>query len=235
MQSCEEFSANLYILLHRKRSSYLRVISQHQVRTFYWAFSANYVAPTFLIIGWGCLWFRLRSISSHTSPPGVVGVGMGGQLSASLRRSPCRTSSVFSLCSSPGSTEALAMLWRRRKVTLQLISTARFRAAISQGSLTVHISHLKTAAAIYFEFMSNRVWRGWHKWNRNNVPTATNRINDYMWIVTELSLAVNTPSTLAWGEWAAEQWLLRQWWSAYPRSHISPSRTGHSPARCGSS
>lgn len=89
------------------------------------------------------------SISSHTSAPGVVGVGMGGQLSASLRRSPCRTSSVFSLCSSPGSTEALAMLWRRGKVTLQLISTAQFRAAISQGSLTVQISSLKKAAAIH--------------------------------------------------------------------------------------
>ncbi len=110
---------------------------------------ASYIALTFLIIGWACLWFRLRSISSHTSPPGVVGVGMGGQLSASLRRSPCRTSSVFSRCSSPGSTEALAMLWRRGKVTLQLISTAQFRAANSRGSLTVQVSSLKKAAPIH--------------------------------------------------------------------------------------
>lgn len=60
----------------------------------------------------------MLSPSSHSplSVTGGAGVGKGGQISASLRRSPCRTSSVFSLCSSPGSTEALAMLWRKRQV-----------------------------------------------------------------------------------------------------------------------
>ena len=107
----------------------------------------KHIALTFLMICWACLWFRFRSISSHTSAPGVVGVGMGGQLSASLRRSPSRTSSVFSRCSSPGSTEALAMLWRREKVTL-LVFTAQYRAVISLGSRTVQIYVLKKAADI---------------------------------------------------------------------------------------
>lgn len=76
-----------------------------------------YIALTFLIIGAVCLCFDMWSISSHTSLPvtWVIGVGRGAQLSASLRCSPCRISSVFSLCSSTGSKKALAMLWRRER------------------------------------------------------------------------------------------------------------------------
>lgn len=121
-------------------------------------YSEKFIALTFLIIGCTCLWFRLRSISDHTSTAGVVvGVGMGGQLSASLRRSPCRTSSVFSLCSSPGSTEALAMLWRKGKVTLQLISTAQFRAAIFSGISYCAEFESKKSCSYIFQHISNRV------------------------------------------------------------------------------
>lgn len=79
-----------------------------------------YIALTFLIIGAVCLCFDMWSISSHTSLPvtWVIGVGRGTQLSASLRCSPSRMSSVFSLCSSTGSTKALAMLWKRGKIAI---------------------------------------------------------------------------------------------------------------------